>query len=354
MHSAARKLHSQRGASLIFALLVFMLCAFAGVAALVSAASNAGRYARLEHDQQHYLSASSAARMLEEELCGKTVKMTLKLQQIYDWWYVPLDAKKDGAPAELQMLYARQVYQFLNKEGDPVALTPTSTGTYSVPSAAICEFYTTDATGTQIPAENSLAAKLLQDYVGKVFLQNDVDATFYSYKNGRGFLQEPPAGYTLGPDVLTDFTDNKYKPCAIDNSKGTAKPTDLAGDKSLTLAITADDPDWEEQLGTVNVSFTANSDYRLHVEVRETHQNTEKLFTTVFELPATVTSDLSTTVTQRTNPVSGPEATDLPDALKSYKDEIGSYGSYVTEFTFTVTVSWPTEGVNVTRTPAAP
>jgi len=68
----ARKLKSSRGMSIIMGLLLLLVCAMAGAAALTSAASNAGRYTHMRRDQQRYLAVASAARLVRDELCAGT------------------------------------------------------------------------------------------------------------------------------------------------------------------------------------------------------------------------------------------------------------------------------------------
>lgn len=70
------KLHDRSGASLLFAILVFMLCILAGTAALTAAAANAGRYTHLESEQQTYLTISSAVRLMKDEVAGTTLTAT--------------------------------------------------------------------------------------------------------------------------------------------------------------------------------------------------------------------------------------------------------------------------------------
>ena len=72
MRRVWRKVKSNSGASMLFALLVFMLCVLAGTAALTAAAANSGRYTHMEAEQQDYLSVASAARVVKNELVGST------------------------------------------------------------------------------------------------------------------------------------------------------------------------------------------------------------------------------------------------------------------------------------------
>ncbi len=70
MKKLSAKLNNRRGASILMALLLFLICALAGAAALTAAGSNIGRYSYLEEDQQQYLAVSSAAKLFREQLDG--------------------------------------------------------------------------------------------------------------------------------------------------------------------------------------------------------------------------------------------------------------------------------------------
>ena len=85
------KLKNRQGVTILFALLVFLLCILAGTAALTAAASNAGRYTHLESDQQKYLSVSSAADLLRGQLSDQGFKAEIKYVETYEWWYEPVE-----------------------------------------------------------------------------------------------------------------------------------------------------------------------------------------------------------------------------------------------------------------------
>ncbi len=70
MKKLLAKLNSRSGASILLALLLFLVCALAGAAAITASASNVGRYSYLEGDQQQYLSAASAAKLIRSQLDG--------------------------------------------------------------------------------------------------------------------------------------------------------------------------------------------------------------------------------------------------------------------------------------------
>lgn len=70
MRSMREKLKSQSGASILMALLFFLLCAMVGASVLMAAASNAGKSRSNRQEQQKYLTLSSAMRLVCDELTG--------------------------------------------------------------------------------------------------------------------------------------------------------------------------------------------------------------------------------------------------------------------------------------------
>lgn len=62
----SRKLHSQRGASFLIAMLFFLVCAFVGAVILSSATTNVQKVRERWEDQQAYYAVSSAARLLRD------------------------------------------------------------------------------------------------------------------------------------------------------------------------------------------------------------------------------------------------------------------------------------------------
>ena len=64
MQAIRNKLRSRRGASLTFALLLFLVCAVVGSAVLVAGTAAAGRMSKIAEMDQRYYSVHSAARLL--------------------------------------------------------------------------------------------------------------------------------------------------------------------------------------------------------------------------------------------------------------------------------------------------
>ena len=70
MRALRQKLNSQRGASILIAMVFFLLCLTVGAVVLTAATANAGRLASRRQEEQNYLTVSSAARLLRDELAG--------------------------------------------------------------------------------------------------------------------------------------------------------------------------------------------------------------------------------------------------------------------------------------------
>ena len=58
------KIRSNRGASLIFALLLFLVCTVIGSVVLAAGTASAGRMSKLGESDQRYYSVTSAAQLL--------------------------------------------------------------------------------------------------------------------------------------------------------------------------------------------------------------------------------------------------------------------------------------------------
>lgn len=68
MKRLRKKLHSERGASILLALLMLLVCMMVGASVLAAAASNAGKIRSNRVEQQRYLTLSSAIRLVADEL----------------------------------------------------------------------------------------------------------------------------------------------------------------------------------------------------------------------------------------------------------------------------------------------
>ena len=91
MKRLRKKLHSERGASILLALLFFLVCMMVGASVLAAAASNAGKIRSNQTEQQKYLTLSSAIRLICDEL-NQQAKYTGKYKT-YEW---TVPEKKDA------------------------------------------------------------------------------------------------------------------------------------------------------------------------------------------------------------------------------------------------------------------
>ena len=82
MKKLKNRLASRRGASLLFAMLVFLLCALAGTAALTAASANSGKYAHMREDQRKYLAVSSAVELMKDQLTNSRFIATLETTEV--------------------------------------------------------------------------------------------------------------------------------------------------------------------------------------------------------------------------------------------------------------------------------
>ena len=76
LYKLKQKLKSQTGASITFALLLFLVCAVVGSVVLTAGTAAAGRMSELAKMDQRYYSVTSAAQLLRDTIEGKQVKVT--------------------------------------------------------------------------------------------------------------------------------------------------------------------------------------------------------------------------------------------------------------------------------------
>lgn len=101
MKRLRKKLHSERGASILLALLFFLVCMMVGASVLAAAASNAGKIRSNRTEQQKYLTLSSAIRLICDELEQAEYRGTYKAYE----WTVPEKKDADGNVISLAIDY---------------------------------------------------------------------------------------------------------------------------------------------------------------------------------------------------------------------------------------------------------
>ena len=75
MRRISLKLHNSDGASITFALLLFLVCAVVGSVVLTAATSASGRISKTSEIDQRYYSVTSAAEYLKNSIEGKKIKL---------------------------------------------------------------------------------------------------------------------------------------------------------------------------------------------------------------------------------------------------------------------------------------
>lgn len=78
MYKLKQKLKSQTGASITFALLLFLVCAVVGSAVLVAGTAAAGRMSKIAETDRRYYAVNSAARLLADTIQEKPLEIVKK------------------------------------------------------------------------------------------------------------------------------------------------------------------------------------------------------------------------------------------------------------------------------------
>lgn len=75
MNAMKNKIKSQRGASITFALLLFLVCSVVSIVVVVAGSAAAGRMSQRAETDQRYYAVTSAVELLCDDFKGKTVKV---------------------------------------------------------------------------------------------------------------------------------------------------------------------------------------------------------------------------------------------------------------------------------------
>ena len=81
------KVRSQTGASITFALLLFLVCAVLCSVIIVAATTSAGRMSGIAEADQRYYAVSSAAELLQALIDGKTISIVTVVETPYTTTY---------------------------------------------------------------------------------------------------------------------------------------------------------------------------------------------------------------------------------------------------------------------------
>ena len=124
MRNVRRKLGSQAGASITFALLLFLVCAVISSVVIVAATAAGGRLSKLAEMDQRYYAVTSAAELLKHEIDGKTMIVTQSKDAegnpVYTARYKDADADAEDILADASARLVRG-----NTDAQTFALTAT-------------------------------------------------------------------------------------------------------------------------------------------------------------------------------------------------------------------------------------
>lgn len=112
MKKIGEKLRSESGASILLALLFFLLCAMVGASVLMAAASNAGKSRSNREEQQKYLTLSSALQLVCDELTAARYTAN------FDCIKTEPVMKNDGTDDEPNWVLDYFKYYYEQKTGD--------------------------------------------------------------------------------------------------------------------------------------------------------------------------------------------------------------------------------------------
>ena len=117
MRKIREKLRSESGASILLALLFFLLCAMVGASVLMAAASNAGKSRSNREEQQKYLTLSSALQLVCDELTAAEYTGTYTYEQNTYTVEVP-GTDQDGNQTVSTITHTEHIYTQVNNTLD--------------------------------------------------------------------------------------------------------------------------------------------------------------------------------------------------------------------------------------------
>lgn len=169
------KIRSNRGASLIFALLLFLVCTVIGSVVLAAGTASAGRMSKLGESDQRYYSVTSAAQLLAKELTDKEIRI--------------VRTRKETNTTK---------YDIEDDKLTPKAGFPEKTYAYET---TLCRRNTTDTGEYIFESENPSIYSYKE--IKKV---TDPDQPFYSTTDERSFLSERAVNYLFGSQNCNNDT----------------------------------------------------------------------------------------------------------------------------------------------------
>lgn len=136
MQAIKNKLTSRRGASITFALLLFLVCAVIGSVVLVAGTASSGRLSQMAIMEQRYYAVNSAAELLAGEICGEKNEVIVVKEEDGSRYFLSRNAagslekttEADSIPKKIALL----VMGLERLDGTEPATVPTVTKTITI------------------------------------------------------------------------------------------------------------------------------------------------------------------------------------------------------------------------------
>lgn len=223
MKKLREKLHSQRGASILLALLFLLVCMMVAASVLMAAVSNAGKIRSNYDEQQRYLALSSALRLVVDEL----------EQAKYYGWYTVEEWNET----------------ITVKDADGIDIVVSNIDYYRItqePGAFTCDKLAVLVLNAD--------GKPTQDSTAVLSFQKELDSLFAEEFTG--------AGYT----PLFKKDENQTASLPADPS-GAQPAASFPATRTLTVTVTGDE-EISKRVGSVKVDVAMDRNRRLHLTAK--------------------------------------------------------------------------------------
>ena len=130
-----QKLKSQTGASITFALLLFLVCAVVGSVVLTAGTAAAGRMSELAKMDRRYYSVTSAAQLLRDTMDGKQVSVTQKT--ITENGTIITSPSPEVDPEVESPILKASALQLINETAEDITMAWNLTGSSDIQNAAL-------------------------------------------------------------------------------------------------------------------------------------------------------------------------------------------------------------------------
>lgn len=224
MKRAFRKLHSQRGASILLALLFLLVCMMVGASILMAAVSNAGKIKSNYDEQQRYHALSSALRLVSGQLEQAQYRGRYT---VYEWTET-LTVTETGA------------------DGSPV-VTTTESDYYRVDQSTgffSCGALAAPTLSESTDGDGNVNLQIVEDPETVLTFQKELNGVFANEFGGGGYERVDEAEIAPLP----------------------TNPTDGATPTTRTLSVTVDNEEYKDKFPEVTVKVDMNQNHRIRLK----------------------------------------------------------------------------------------